>query len=109
LQFYNDEHDVPEMKITKSRKPRRRKADTDEEYQRRLEEWEALLSHDVEVKTEGNSMTQKYYVERLLSVYLQSYNKARLNDLNSILQEDNDSSHETRSQHNLARHFKENN
>ena len=54
-------------------------------------------------------MTQKYYTERVLPVYLQSYNEARMKDLNPLLQEDNDSSHGTRSEDNMARRFKDSN
>jgi hypothetical protein len=32
LQFYNDEHDMPDIQITKPRKPRRQKHDTDDEH-----------------------------------------------------------------------------
>lgn len=106
LQFYNDEHDFPEIKVLNPRKPRRRKNETDEQHHDRLLEWEASLPHDVQIKSKGNSMTQAYYVKRLLPVYLQSYNEARMMNLNPLLQEDNDNSHGTRSKDNIVQSFK---
>jgi hypothetical protein len=60
----------------------------------RVLEWEALLPHEQEVKLKGNAMTQKYYTERLLPIYIDAVNKARLRDPQCwLLQEDNDPSH----------------
>ena len=68
--------------------------------------WEASLPHDVEdPQAKGNKMTQKYYTERLLSGYIKKLQE----DSKSILQEDNDSSHGTRSKNNVARKLKEEN
>ncbi|MCJ1359774.1 MAG: Nitrogen permease regulator 2 [Icmadophila ericetorum] len=76
-------------------KPRRRpKTETDEDYHRRLIEWEALKPHDVEVKVKGNGMTQRYYVERLLPVYVAAIESMReIDDKPWLLQEDGDPSH----------------
>ena len=42
-------------------------------------------------------MTQKYYIERLLPVYIDTIQKARLQDAQEwMFQEDNDPSHGTR-------------
>lgn len=106
LQFYNDENDFPDFKISKPRKPRKRKYESEEEHHQRVVEWEASLPHDVETKSKGNSMTQAYYVQRLLLVYLQSYNEARMMDYNPLLQEDNDNSRGTRSKDNVVQQFK---
>jgi hypothetical protein len=38
LQFYNDEHDMPDIQIKKPRKPRKRKHDTEDEYRQRVAE-----------------------------------------------------------------------
>lgn len=51
------------------RKRHHRKNESKESYRERIKEWEALLPHEAEVKPKGNTMTQKYYVERLLLVY----------------------------------------
>jgi hypothetical protein len=51
-------------------------------------------------------MTQIYYVQRLLSVYLQSYNEAWMMNYNLLLQQDNDNSHDTRSNYNVVQQFK---
>jgi hypothetical protein len=54
-------------------KPRRRpKTKTEEEYQARVMEWEALRPHPTEVKVRGNQITQKYYIERLLPIYIEA-------------------------------------
>jgi hypothetical protein len=45
------------------------------QYLERLAEWEVLLPHEVNVKLKGNSITQKYYVERLLPVYIAAINR----------------------------------
>ena len=66
----------------------------------------SATAYDVEVKSKWNSVTQAYYVKRLLPVYLQSYNEARMMDLNPILQEDNDNSHGTWSSNNVIQQFK---
>jgi transposase len=97
LEFYNDEETYIEGP-TKPPKPRRRPTtETEEEFALRIAEWEASIGHDKEVKPKGNAMTQKYYVERLLPVYINAIHTARL-QLNGelkpwILQEDNDPSH----------------
>jgi guanylate kinase len=59
-----------EVKIFKSRRLRKRKNETEEVHHRRVLEWKTSLSHDVEIKSTDNNMTQAYYVKRLLSVYL---------------------------------------
>jgi hypothetical protein len=52
-------------------------------------------------------MTQAYYTERLLPVYAKEINEARVfHDRMSILQEDNDNSHDTRSKDNVVVRFK---
>jgi hypothetical protein len=69
LEFYNDE----EEHIQRPRrlaKPRSRKYESKEEFDARIREWEALLPHEQVVKPKGNGMTQKYYTERLLLVYI---------------------------------------
>jgi hypothetical protein len=104
LQFYNDEHDMPDIEMKKPRKPRRRKTDTDDAYRQRVAEWEASLPHDVDIKPQGNSMTQIYYSERLLPVYIKEIHGCRLiHDRSCMLQEDKDSSHGTRSTVNIVR------
>jgi hypothetical protein len=69
LEFYNDEEDKVEQPLY-PRKPRRRPTtESEKEYHARVLEWEAQKPHKVEVKVQGNAMTQKYYVERLLPIY----------------------------------------
>jgi len=48
-----------------------------EEYQGRILEWEADIGHKQEVKSKGSTMTQKYYTERLLPVYIKAMNDIR--------------------------------
>jgi transposase len=55
-------------------------------------------------------MTQKYYTERLLPVYIKAIQEARVvygQDI--ILQEDNDPSHGTKSELNVAKQLKDSN
>jgi hypothetical protein len=107
LQFYNDEHDMPEIQIKKPRKPRKRKHDTEDEYRQRVAEWEAALPHDVDIKPQGNSMTQAYYTSRLLPIYMSEIHECRLlHDRSCTLQEDNDPNHGTRSAVNIVRSCK---
>jgi hypothetical protein len=94
LEFYNDEEDTTEYP-PRAPKPRRRPTtESESEYQDRLKEWEALRPHKVEKKVGGNHMTQKYYTDRLLPVYINALQKARLQDAGPWrLQEDGDPSH----------------
>jgi hypothetical protein len=69
LEFYNDEN-YSIIKPKKPTKPRRSKYESDDEYQVRILEWEASTGHEKEVQPKGNAMTQKYYCERLLPVYI---------------------------------------
>lgn len=109
LLFYNDEDNhlpIPKKPL----KPRRRPTtETEDQYQQRVVEWEANLPHDVEIKPKGNSMTQAYYTERLLPIYIELLHKGRLERGISWLQEDNDPSHGTRSVNNVARWLKNSN
>jgi len=59
-------------------KPRKSKYQSKEEYQAQIEMWEADLSHEKEDKPNGNAMTQKYYYERFLPVYIKATHKAHL-------------------------------
>jgi hypothetical protein len=109
LEFYNDEESYIE-KPKRPRKPRRRKADTDEVWEHRLAEWQASIGHEKEVKPKGNAMSQKYYVERLLPVYCNALQKLRAEGgscpTDWLLQEDGDPSHGIR-KHGLASMYKE--
>jgi transposase len=109
LEFYNDENDHLEPPKRPSR-PRRSRYETEEQFQQRIVSWEANLPHEVETKPKGNSMTQKYYTERLLPVYIKAIQEARIaygQDI--ILQEDNDPSHGTKSELNVAKQLKDSN
>jgi hypothetical protein len=111
LEFYNDEEEHTE-RPRRPAKPRSRKYETKEEFDARIREWEALLPHEQVVKPKGNGMTQKYYTERLLPVYVEAVQKARLRDSKPwILQEDNDPSHGNgpRSLYGLAAKLKDDN
>ncbi len=108
LQFYNDAHDMSDTQITKLRKSRKKKNDTNDEHCQRITEWETSLSHDVEIKLKDNSMTQVYYVKRLLFIYAKEIYECRIcHDRVCIFQKDNNSSHDTRSLINVIRSYKE--
>jgi len=60
-------------------------------------EWEAEQSLERIAVPKGHSMTQKYYVERLIPVYIKGIEDLRAqSDGNWILQKGNDPSHGTR-------------
>jgi transposase len=61
LEFYNDEKDHIEQPLMPPKPRRRPKSDTDAE-----------CPHPVEVKVKGNTMTQKYYIERHLPIYCEA-------------------------------------
>ena len=95
LEFYNNEEEHVE-RPRRPAKPRTKKYESEEGFQNRLREWEALLPHEQVVKPKGDAMTQKYYTERLLPVYTHAIYKARLRDTQSwFFQEDNDPSYRT--------------
>ena len=96
LVLYNDENDQPLIKPQKPCRPRRRKLDTDEEWEQRLREWEASLPHEGEVKSKGNSMTQQYYADTLLPFYIRCILRAQATGRRVFLQEDGDPSHGAR-------------
>jgi len=60
-------------------------------------EWNASLPHSKEVKTTGNVMTQLYYTERLLPVYINAIQNLRIQHTGFpgswLFQEDGDPSH----------------
>ena len=91
-------------------KPRRRPTtESEAEFQARLQDWEAQRPHKVDVKPQGNAMTQKYYTERLLPVYIEAIHNARLQRAESwLLQEDGDPSHGMRKE-GLAAKLKQDN
>jgi hypothetical protein len=94
LQFYNDEEDY-EVEPPYPSKPRRRPTiETQEEYELRVQEWEAGKPLRVDVKVQGNHMTQKYYVNKLLPIYVNfMYQMNREYPGPWLLQEGGDPSH----------------
>jgi hypothetical protein len=57
LEFYNDEEDYTLYLPIPPRPRHRPTTESEQEYQERLREWEALKPHDADVKIKGNSMT----------------------------------------------------
>lgn len=80
LEFYNDEEDHIEHPPPPPKPRRCPKTEIEEEYAERLREWDALKPYDIEVKVKGNSMTQKYYVDRPLPTYAQAVNNKAQNE-----------------------------
>jgi hypothetical protein len=76
LVFYNDEEEHTERPKRRAR-PRKSKFESEEEFQARIEVWEAEAPHEVVVKPKGNAMTQKYYVEKLLPLYYNTIREGR--------------------------------
>ena len=88
---------------------RRPTTESEAEFQARLKDWEAQRPHKVDVKPQGNAMTQKYYAERLLPVYIKAMHNARIQDAGLwVLQEDGDLSYGIRKE-GLAAKLKEEN
>ena len=93
LRFHNDEEDKVERPPLPEKPHRRLTTETNEEYAERLKEWEALKPHDIDVKVQGNAMTQKYYAENLLPLYVDAVKAMRsIDDKPWLLQEDGDPS-----------------
>ena len=108
LVFYHDEAD--RIQLPAPRKPvRRPKSETDQQYEERLVQWKAQLPHHATVQQPGNSMTQKYYTDRLLPGYIAHIKADESSGQPAYLQEDNDPSHGTRSIENVAKRLKEEN
>ncbi len=106
LVFYNNEEDKVERPKYPQRPRYRPTTETEAEYYERVREWEASKPHEVEVKVKGNAMTQKYYVDNLLPVYVQAIESMRLIDEKPwLLQEDGDPSHGIR-KYGLAQEYK---
>ncbi len=94
LRFYNDEQDKIEHPPLPPKPRRRPTTETLAEFEARIKEWEALKPHDLEVKVQGNAMTQKYYVENLLPTYVDAVRGVRnIDEKQWYLQEDGDPSH----------------
>jgi hypothetical protein len=77
---------------------------TDDEYHYCILEWEASLPREKKIKPRGNAMTQKYYTERLLPIYIDAIQTLRvygsqMDSINAgepgewLFQEDGDPSH----------------
>ena len=107
LLFYNDEEDKIELPPYPSKPRRRPTTETEEEYRARVQEWEAGKPHEREVTVEGNTMTQKYYVEKLLPIYCNAVKSMQeIDNKPWLLQEDGDPSHGMRKK-GLAQEYKE--
>jgi hypothetical protein len=88
--------------VSWGRKPRRTKYQSDKDYNTELKAWKASLLKEEEVIPQGNLMTEKYYCDNILPIYIAAIHEGRLKRPgNWLLQEDNDSSHSTHS-NNLA-------
>ena len=86
--------------------PQESTTETEEEYKQRLQDWEINKLHAVEKKVQGNAMTQKYYVEKLLPIYCSTIESLQqIDDTPRLLQEDGDPSHGT-SKEGIARAYK---
>jgi hypothetical protein len=97
LEFYNDEEDTIKQPSMPPKPRRRPTTESESEYLARVQKWEATKPHKVEKKVSGNHMTQKYYTERLLPIYINAVQVQRSYDSQSwYLQEDGDPSHGVR-------------
>lgn len=103
LRFYHNEEEKTEHP-KRAPRPRKSKYEIEEDFQQRLVIWEAAHSHDRVSKPKGNSMTQQYYHDKILPMYIEAIQKARFTQdptlingsgelVDWLLQEDNDGSH----------------
>ena len=108
LVFYNDPEDPGDIRQRKPPKPHKSSVETEAEYRKKVEDWQASLPHPFEVKSSGNSMTQKYYAEHILPAHIKAVKDLELRypGHQIWLQEDNDRSHGTASTNNPPRRLK---
>lgn len=108
LIFYHNEHERDKVIVQdwKRQKPRRSKYESEQEWLKRIKDWEAKQPPDVQVEPQGNSMTQDYYVNTILPHYKKELEHQKSLGRPALLQEDNDNSHGTRSQVNVVKDYK---
>lgn len=88
-------------------KPRKRKYETPEQHPKRFKEWDATKPPPLEVQGSGHHMTQDYYTSNILPSYIKWVHEACLREpRSSLLQEDNDPSHGTKSNDNVAQNLR---
>jgi hypothetical protein len=108
LIFYNNESEQ-DINPAPPRKPRRSKYITDEQYNQEILAWEAEKGRTQHVKPKGNAMTQKYYCDKHLPIYIDVIAQKRLQEPEPWqLVEDGDPSHGTRGM-SLAQQMREGN
>jgi hypothetical protein len=101
---YNDPAEPAIAKPRKPSKPRKSMYESSEQFEERLKQFEASQPHEVEIQAKGNSMTQEFYKDNVLSHHIAFCEKLKKRLHHKIyLQEDNDPSHGTRSQKNVCR------
>ena len=76
LIFYHDEEEHIEQPQY-SRKPRKTMYQSQEDYNKIVQVWEAEKPRPVQVKPMGNSMTGKYYTEKILPCYITAIQNLR--------------------------------
>lgn len=78
-------------------KPRQSKYETDEQFAQRKRDHEASLPPPLEVVSCGHHITQKYYTNHILPMYIKWIHEARMRDSSRewCLQQDGDPSHGT--------------
>lgn len=95
--YHNEEEHIEQPEYP--RKPRKTMYQSQKEYNELLQVWEAEKPQPVKVKPMGNSMTGKYYTEKILPHYIDAINTLRYRfdirgkEHHFVLQEDNDRSH----------------
>ena len=104
LQFYNNSQHDPEVIIKKPIKPRHRPTrETTTEYKKHVCNWETSIPKNPEIKHSNNSITIKYYTDNILPNYLGALAKCHVYyNKRAILQKNNNDSHGTHSENNLA-------
>ena len=97
--FYNDEQTKTLKPKRDGLRPRKSNYENEEEFKVRILEWETSETHEVVMVRKGNSMTEKYYCDKILPFYIEAIQNLQQKRPGPwLLQEDGDSSLGTRTQ-----------
>ena len=112
LIFYNNDKEIfsnIKIKEQKARMPKRRQEESEEIWDERLAEWDAIetaAASMIEMKLKENHMIQKYYTDKILSQYVKKYQRCMTFVNKVILQKNNNDSHDTFTRNNYAARYK---
>lgn len=107
FEFYNDPAEPNINGVYRPRRPRKSSVETKEQHQAAIRLWEAGSRKDIEFKLKGNSMTTEFYTKRILPLHITRIKHLEQKYRDPVyFEEDNDSSHGTRTYDNVAAQLK---